>query len=168
MSMTHIELLPEVEYRILKVIRVEGSDWNPFTAYLPYTRAFDPAKYDRDKGYDKGDELDAALLSVVQELYPRSILRYNQTILFKGELERGLNAIRGGVTKPVAVTFLPLIPYDELRYYAGKSLPSGQLDLTLRIHLGPKNERLEYIYSDFICYLPPGQLEKFLPTIRAV
>lgn len=166
-----IEVLPFDKVKVLKIIRIHGPDWNRFTAYLPYLRTFDRDKFDREKGYDKGDTLDTELLFVVQQMHQGATLHRNSLILFTGQLEDELRRIRGGVDKPANVRFTPQVAYsnsDDIYKLAGKSFPIREIELRMRVLLSSDNERLSSVYSDFICPLPSEQLINLWEAVQAV
>lgn len=167
--MSHIETVDRVEdVRILRILRIAGPDWNRFTAYLPYTRSFERERFDNNTGYDRGDVLDETLLAVIKQAYPRTDLYRNKLLLFKGDLENELQAIRGGVDKPSTIRLHPLFSYTDIRELLGRTFPVRETELTLRVHLAPGHEKLEHIYSDFICSLHPDQLVGLWKTFQAV
>lgn len=170
-DLREIRVLPFNEVKILRIIRINGPEWNRFTAYLPYLRAFDRDRFDREKGYDKGDSLDTELLSSIQQMHPGATLYRNSLILFTGQLEDELKRIQGGVDKSANIRFTPQVVYnssDDIYKLAGKTFPVREIVLRMRVLLSHDDERLSSIYSDFICPLPHELLVKLWSTIQAV
>lgn len=80
--MKTIEILPPEEFKVLKVIQIEGPQWNWFTGYIPYIRKFNSKEYNSEKD----DIIDERLLLTLKQNYPNSFLRFSIDIFFKGQL----------------------------------------------------------------------------------
>ncbi|MFT3823923.1 MAG: hypothetical protein QM731_08380 [Chitinophagaceae bacterium] len=161
---TPIQLLPHEEFKVLKIIRIDGPEWNWFTGHLPYLRTFDPKTYDSMKG----DLLDERILSTIQQNYPQATLRYNNDILFKGELEDNLKWIEGGTRKDITIQFFPLIPYDIIAEFVGRDFFAYPFNFQLRLNLGSQNQKLEWIHDFFLCNLPHDKITELVKTIQPI
>lgn len=60
---TPIQLLPQDEFNVFKIIRIEGPEWNQFTGHLINLRTFNPKTYDSKKG----DPLDEKINTDIQK-----------------------------------------------------------------------------------------------------
>lgn len=159
--MKTIEFLPAEEFRILKVIQIVGPEWNRFTGYLPYLRTFNPQKYN----HDKGDILDEKILEAMQHYFPKSFLRYNIQVLFKGQLDDNLKTLEGGSRKEITLQFSPDIPYDLLPKFANITFYAYPWEFQIRLLFGESNERKELINGFYLCSLPYDQLDDIVKTI---
>lgn len=161
---TPIQLLPFEEFKVLKVIRIDGPEWNWFSGYLPYLRTFNPKTYDSKRG----DLLDEKILSAIQENFPQAKVHYSNEILFKEELEDNLKRIEGGTRKDITFQFFPLIPYDNIAEFVGREFFAYPFIFQLRINLGTSNQKLERIHEFFLCNLPYDKITQLVKTIRPV
>ncbi len=160
-KMTTIEFLPTTDFKILKVIQIEGPEWNRFSGYLPYLRTFNPKQYD----HKKGDILDEKILEALQHYFPNSFLRYNLEIVFKGQLEDNLNNIEGGSRKEITLQFSPDIPYELVPQLVGKTLYAYPWKFEIRLLFSENNDRKNLINGFYICSLPYDKLDDIVKTI---
>jgi hypothetical protein len=161
---TPIHLLPPNEFKVLKIIRIDGPDWNWFTGHLPYIRKFDPKVYKSKEG----DLLDKQILSAIQDIYPSSLLRYNNDILFTNELEDNLKAIEGGTRKEIIIQFFPLLPYENLDRFIGRQLYAYPISFHLRLNFARQNDKVNLINDFFRCEIPFDKIENLVGTISAI
>lgn len=159
-----IQLLPAEEFKVLKIIRIDGPDWNRFTAHLPYIRTFNPEKYNSKKG----DLLDEKILSSIKEIYPTSLLRYNIDILFKGELEDNLRYIERPTKKDIIIQFFPHIDYDQIRELEGREFSFYPLTFSLRIDISMDKENIQLINDFYRCDIPHAEINELVKTIRVI
>lgn len=162
--MKTIEFLPMEEFQVLKVIKIEGPEWNRFSGYLPYTRIFNPKKYD-DK---KGDILDEKILSSVQHYFPNSYLRYNIEILFKGQLDDNLQILEGGSRKKITIQFTPDVPYDRLPALASRTYYAYPREFEMRLLFGEKSEKMEFLNGFYLCSLPFDIIDDIVKTVKPI
>lgn len=159
-----IEFLDPTEFKVLKVIQIEGPKHNWFTGHLAYLRDFTGAD-----GYNHqtNDLLDQKILDVVKQSLPDSFLRYSIDILFKGELEDNLNGIRGGSEKGITIQFNPLLPFESDSQFVRKQFYAYRINFNIRL-LFTEKEKQQYINDYLMCYLPHNELENYIKTIKAV
>lgn len=162
--MKTIKLLPVDELKVLKVIQIEGPEWNRFTGYLPYTRIFNPKVYDNKAG----DILDEKILSVIQHYFPKSFLRYNIEILFKEQLEDNLKTLEGGSRKKVTIQFSPDIPYELLSKFSNRSFYAYPGEFEIRLLFNERSEKMEYINEFYLCSLPFDILDEIVKTVKPI
>lgn len=160
--MNPFKFLPQHQHLNLKVISIEGPEWNGFTGYLAYARSLEET-YD----YVKGDELDIELLEVIQKSFPNSILSENCRIMLEGELDEGLENLRYGTIKTYTIVFIPQIdiPYEELRFHIGRSFTGYRMDFKMRLQINETNESYKYIPDSGICYINHEKLDNLITTI---
>jgi hypothetical protein len=164
----NINPLPINEVKFLRIIKIMGPDYNPFVAYLPYTRTFSRDRFNSANGDIEADILDKELLSAIQQSYPRTEGYRYRLMVFEGQLEDELYRIRGGANKASTIRFSPQIDYDNIEELAGKSFPAREIELNLRVNLFDDDKKLKHIYTDFICDLPHERLIGLWETIQAV
>jgi len=162
--MNTIELLPPKEFKVLKVIQIEGHEWNWFTGYLPYLRTFNPKKYNSIKG----DVIDEKLFSVIQQAFPKSFLRYNVNILFKNQLKEFIENIEGGSRKNITVQFFPLIPYQNVHTLVGKEFTAYALNFGLRLLFNKSEMKKHHINDFFLCDIPYNIIDEKIKTIQTI
>lgn len=161
---TPIQLLPPEEFKVLKIIRIDGPEWNWFSGQLPYLRTFNPKMYDSKKG----DLLDEKILLAIQQNYPHATLRLSNDILFKGELEDNLKGIEGSTRKDITIQFSPLIPYDNIAEFVDRELFAYPFNFQLRLNIGSSIQKLEWIHDFFLCNLPYNKITELVKTIQPV
>lgn len=112
-----LSLLKPNDFKVLKVIQIEGPKHSWFTGYLPYLRNFTG-----DNGYNRSssDLLDEKILDVIRQTLPDSFLKYSIDILWEGQLEENLQGIQGGSEKGLTIQFNPLLPFDLAPQFVGK------------------------------------------------
>jgi hypothetical protein len=160
--MKELELLPIEEISILKIIRVEGPEWNKFVGYLPYKRTFYP-------GYDQvnGDIVDEKLLNAIKGYFPNSISQY-KLVLFKGELIEYLKTIRGNSSAKFTLKIWPEIPYEIVHTKAGQTFHIYGIDLKFRVLFKPNKSSKGDLDQFFSIELPFEELDEIAKTITAV
>ena len=161
--MPNFKPLPVDKMKVLKILRIVGPDWNWFTGYLPYLRTLSPT-YD----YKSGDLLDENLIEAIRKTYPASSLVENRLILFEGELEERLNAIRLGSQKKFTINFFPYIdyPYERMNELVGKEFKAYLFDFSLRLNISDQNEKYKYIYNSDLCYIDFREIDELVKTIQ--
>lgn len=159
-----IEFLNPVEFKVLKVIQVEGPKHSWFTGYLPYLRIYKGGAYTRETN----DIIDQKILDVIKQSLPDSFLRYSIDILFKGDLEENLKAIEGGSRKNITIQFNPLLPFDNIAQYVGKEFYAYPINFSARMLFSKEQDKGHYINEYVLCYLPHEQLADLIKTIQAV
>lgn len=162
--MTPIELLPMNEFSVLKVLQIEGPEWNWFTGYLPYLRNYNPNVYDSQKG----DFLDEKILETVKETLPKSFLRYNEEILFKGQLENRLRTLEGGSRKNITIQFFPLIPFEQAPTMQGRLFTAYPINFDIRLLFREGSEKKHNILDFFLCNLSFDKIDEIIKTIKPI
>lgn len=162
--MTTMELLPMNEFYVLKIIQIEGPEWNWFTGYLPYLRVFYPKVYDSQNG----DFLDEKILETVKQTLPKSYLRFSEKILFKGQLDDRLRTLEGGSRKIVTIQFFPLIPYEQAPTMLGRQFTAYPVNFDMRLLFNEGNEKKHNILDFFICNLPYDKIDNIVQTIKPI
>lgn len=163
--MRTIRPLPIKEIKIFKVIRIVGPEWNQFIGYLPYTRTI-------SKSYDhkNGDLVDESLITTIKKAYSNSSLVENRLILFDGELEDRLKAIRGVSQKKITINFFPYInyPYERICELMDRNFTSYLFDFTLRLDISEKSDKFNYIYDFDLCYIDYDKIDHLMETIQPI
>lgn len=162
--MTTIEFLPMNEFSVLKVIQIEGPEWNWFTGYLPYLRTFNHKVYDSQKG----DYLDEKILETVKQTLPKSFLRFSEEILFKGQLDDRLRTLEGGSRKNVTIQFFPLIPYEQAPTILGRQFAAYPIGFDMRLLFKEGSEKKHNILDFFLCNLPFDKIDDIVKTIKPI
>ena len=160
--MKRLKALSIDEMRVLKIIRVVGPDWNYFTGYLPYLRTL-------RKEYDinNGDYLDEHFIKTVKAAYPSSSLVESALLLFEGELEDRLNAIRGACTKDYSINFFPYIncPYEKLYELQSRIFTNYPTKFSLRLHIENNSDKIKHIHEYELCYIDYTKIDDIIKTI---
>ena len=161
--MKTLKLLPESEFKNLKIIRIVGPEWNSFTGYLPYQRILNE-EYD----YKQGDELDKNLLETIQKSFPNSNLSENRLIILEGDLEERLERLKYGSDKKFTVNFFPFIdiPIEQLPMHRGRSFNHYLMDFKLRLMISTQNEKYNNINESAICDIHYEKIDKLVETIK--
>jgi len=159
-----IEFLPVEEFKVLKVIKVVGNEWNKFSGYLPYIRKFDSINYDSKIG----DETDEKILTILRNSFPNSNLWINEEILFKGQLDNLLKSIEGGSRKLITIQFAPLISFNEAPGLAGQTFHAYPFGFDLRLQMGEDKEKMDLINDYFICNVPYKKIDEIIKTIKPI
>lgn len=159
-----IELLPISEFKVLKVIKIIGNEWNKFIGYLPYLRDFSPEKYDSHNG----DYVDEKIITILRNSFPDSNWWIREEILFKEQLEITLKNIEGNNRKEIIIQFAPLIPYHEASKLVGKTFRAYPYSFHLRLFLSENSNKNEFINDYFICNLPYLNLDELVKTIKPI
>lgn len=159
-----IEFLPTDDFKVLKVIQVEGHEWHPFTGYLPYLRKFVPKVYNEDSN----DLVDEKILEAIKHNYPKSSLRYSDNIVFKGQLMDQLKRLEGGTRKKIEIRFSPHIPYEMMPRLVNREFYIYPWKFELRLLFNESPKKKEMINGFFLCSLPFEQLDELVKTIEPV
>lgn len=162
--MTEIEFLSPEEFKVLKVIQIVGPDWNKFTGYLPYLRTFNTKVYD----HKNGDIVDNKILEVLQNYFPKSFLRYNIEVLFKGQLENNLKTLEGGSRKKITLQFTPDVSYDLLPKLVGRTFHAYPWEFEIRLLFNENNERSNLINGFYLCSIPFDKVDDIVKTIKPI
>jgi hypothetical protein len=159
-----IKLLPSAEFKVLRIIKIVGNEWNPFIGYLPYLRDFEPLKYDSQNG----DEVDEKMITVLRNCFPNSILWIREEILFNDQLQNTLNTLEGSTRKVITIQFAPLIPFEEVPGLVGRTFYAYPFSFDVRLFLSENSTKKELINDYFICNLPYKNLDEIIMTIKPV
>lgn len=162
--MKTLEVLPAQDVKVLKVIQIEGPDWNRFSGYVAYTREFNPKVYDNIAG----DILDERILSTICHYYPNSSLKYNIEIFFKGQLEDNLRMLEGGTRKKITIQLTPDIPYELMSSLVNQTFHAYPLEFEMKLLFGAKSEKLEHINEFYLCSIPYEILDEKAKTIKPI
>ncbi|MBS3915832.1 MAG: hypothetical protein KG003_15155 [Bacteroidetes bacterium] len=162
--MRTIEILPESDFSVLKVIQVEGPKWNWFTGYLPYLRVFNPKVYDSHKG----DFLDEKIFEIVKQTLPNSFLRFSEEILFQGQLDDRLRTLEGGSRKSVTIQFFPLIPHELVPTMINRQFLAYPMGFDMRLLFKEGSEKKHNIIDFFLCNLPFDKIDDLVKTIKPI
>ena len=159
------ELMPQHDWQVLKVIKVEGSKWNPFIGFLPYQRKM-------YTGYNsvEGDEMDESILNTIQAAYPNSTLHQNEVMVFKGQMDTALKSIELVSKKKLELNFFPKIK-DDMAYImdnVGKLYQAYLFPFQLRISLNENDPRCALIHEAELCYIPSDLIDRRINTITAL
>ena len=141
---THMETLIQFldidKFKVLRVVRVDGPDWNPFTGYVHYKRQF--TKEYNSKTFDL---LDNLIFDGIKQMYKNSVRYIDKDILFKGEYEDYLKIIKGGKSTKLTLRLTPQIPHDRIWDLVDKELKEYHLPLQFEILLLGNDIRLNHI-----------------------
>lgn len=160
---TLIQFLSIEDFRVLKIIKIQGPEWNNFTGYIYYKRLL-------SKKYQSStpDYIDDLIINSIKELYPGSTLVVNKDILFKGELEDILKGYTGGTSIDFTIRFTPQIPYEKVFSLVGRKFHEYIPKFKLNLFLNEGNEKIHHI-SDFgIAYIPFEQIDDFNNRIKTI
>lgn len=158
-----IELLPQTEFKVLKVIKLEGPKHSPFSGYLPYLR--DLTKEYTEKNTDAIDEV---IIDVIKTSLPDSFLVRSINILFKGILDDNLKSINGGSEKDITIQFSPELPNGDFEQISGKQLYTYLLNFKARMLFSKDSDKKHYIHNHLICSLPHENLKELVKSIQPV
>ncbi len=155
------------DVKFLNVITVRGNEWNRFTAFLPYKRDFDRGRY-QVNGSCMLDQFDQELMYAIEEVYPDSTF-HSETLLFEGQEEERIKALKGGVDLDFQVTLFPIFPnIEDYLKNPKKEYIAVTKDFKLLVHLGPTSERLGLISPYVVCNLEPEIINEKKDTIHSV
>jgi len=160
---TPIQFLEINDFRVLKIIRIEGPEWNNFTGYFYYKRFFT-----KDYNSETNDLLDNLILKSIKELNPKSTLCVNKDVLFKGEFEDILKGYTGGTSIDLTIRFTPHIPFDRIYEIAGKELYEYFPKFKLNLFLSENNEKLKHINNFAISYVPFDEIDNFGKLLKTI
>lgn len=73
-----IKFLPETEHKHLRVIKLNGREYNKFTSFILYLRDFE---------FENLDNIDNAILDVLNQSYNVEI-QLNTKIIFENQLDK--------------------------------------------------------------------------------
>lgn len=158
-----IELIPSTEFKVLKIIRIEGPKYSPFAGYLPYLRNLTQEYNDKTN-----DSLDEVILNTIKQNLPDSYLTKSRNIVFKGELEDDLTAIEGGSKKNITIQFNPLIPTEDFAKLVGKTFHAYPVKFKARMLFSEGSDKKHYLNDYLMCSLPTPDLEQLLKTIQVI
>lgn len=159
--MRTIELLPNNEFSVLKVIQIEGPESNWFMGYIPYLRTFNPKLYNTEKG----DLLDENILSAIKETMPKSFLLFSEDIFFKGQLEERLKTLKSVYTFNMTIEFFPLISYEELLALGDRQFTTYTINLDMKLIFREGMKR-SFLNQFCFCKIPYDQLDEIIKTIK--
>lgn len=159
-----LKILDRSDWRILKVIRVVGPEWNPFTANFAYKRTFTNFKNWKD-----ADALDNAILEAVKKAYPNSYLAYNDLQFYNSQFEN-TNWLRFAAPKPITIIFRPDIELTEDNLYdiLDKTLKEYHVTFEWQVGYFQDDKRYNAIYPIEVVKLDETQLNRFIKTIEPV
>ena len=133
---TPIEVLKVDELRVLRVIRIEGPDWNHFTGYIHYKRILTP-----EYSAATIDLLDELIFNALKNLYSNSSRYYNVNIFFKGEYEDYLKTIRGATTLEFTIRLSPEIRVANVWKLTGQRFTEYLPKFKCELYLDPDSDK---------------------------
>ena len=158
---TPITFLNPLAFRVLKVIRVDGPEWNRFTGFIAYIRRFT-----RDYQSEKKDYVDDLIFETIRQIYPTAYLYINKDILFEGEKEDLLKYYQGGTLIDFTIRFSPSIPFELVESLAGKEFFEYHPKFEFHLYLNPDDTKIQHINNFAIAYIPFDKLEDFHEKIH--
>jgi len=150
------QLLPNEKFRVLKVIRVDGPEWNKFTGFISYKRFLTPEYQSLTPDY-----VDDLIFETIKNIYPNPYLYVNKDILFEGEYEDILKSYQGGTSIDFTIRFSPTIPYEMAAKLVGQEFFEYFPKFKFNLFLNPGNEKIKLIIDFVITYIPFDQIDDF-------
>jgi hypothetical protein len=159
---TPIKLLSERAFRVLRVIRVDGPEWNRFTGFISYQREL-------THNYQSGtpDYVDELIFETIKHIYPDAFLYVNKNILFDGEFDDILKSFQGGTSIDFTIRFSPSIPYELVTNLVGQEFFEYYPKFKFNLFLNPDSEKIQHIIDYAIAYIPYPELEDFHKKINS-
>ena len=162
--MDEFKLLPEDKFRVLRIVKIIGPEWNYFTGYLPYLRKLITGRYDQNSE----DVLDKSILNVLQANYPGSRIWLVEPIYFENFAESVVNNFRGGSAISFVLQFYPLIPFERRWEFENKTFSAYPISFQLRLQLIKGDSKIDYINNYLLCSLPVEDTDELVKTIEVI
>lgn len=160
MTSNPIKLLNINDRKYLRIIQIEGPEWNKFTGYLPYSR---------DISVGENDFLDDELLNSLKTLFPNSFLRSNSILFYENQLQQNLNTIIGGTDKNIEIQFSPKLDFNNITpAIASRTFYAYPRNFNIRLLLNKGDQRIENINTFTLCMIEHKKLDDIIKTIKAI
>ncbi|HMV08131.1 MAG TPA: hypothetical protein PK325_01110 [Cyclobacteriaceae bacterium] len=156
-----IQFLDLDRLRVLRVIRIDGPDWNSFTGYIHYRRHFT-----KDYNCKTLDLLDDLIFEGVKQMYKSSTRYIDKDILFKGEYEDYLRIIQGGKMIELTLKLTPQIPHDKIWDLVGREFTEYHLTFPFNLQLLGEDKRLNHVLNFGAVTFPFDSIENIPRILR--
>lgn len=158
-----IRLLQKENFRVLKIIKVEGNEWNHFIGYIFYKRVFT-----KDYSSQTPDYIDELIFSAISKIYSTASLHLNKDILFESEYEDLMKRYSGNTNKDFTIRFTPDFSKQNIWKLVGKEFTEYHPKFKFNLFLYPQNNNLELVEDFGIGYIPFDKLNDFKDKLKTI
>lgn len=151
-----IKLLPVQNWKYLRIIKLSGKEWNPFTGFLSYYREY---------AFPEFDELDNAILESLKSFSIESEYFLNEEILLENQAENRLEKYESDLSEIVTIQINPKVNEELYKLAQVQDVYYYPREFKVQIF---KGFNYTGVNKYFHAYLENKNLEKLISTITPI
>lgn len=158
-----VKILNETDFRVYKLIKIDGDEYNPFIGYIHYKRFL--TKDYNSKTSD--DYLDNLILEAIKKVYPTANLIINKDIIFEGEYDDLMKRYTKQEQTNFTIRFTPDFSNQDIWQLAGQEFVEYHPKFIFNI-ISFQENTMDFINDFGIAYIPFDKLKDFDKKLKTI